>query len=185
MAAGAGRSQAEVCTAQILHLNGRALDLRDMLGGVAAIACQTGMLALQDITSLLVIEGLEVPLNQRKIKSVVLRVTTGALLAGCRVQVIGRVQAAPGAQAGCNLAVTVETLERRLAAKLVTGGALCGAVKRAMRTRKRARGDLRPSHPGKAADKNPPYQDFAKDHEGRESNPPAISGEEGSPGVVT
>lgn len=86
------------------------------------------MLALKDISRLLVIEGLDVPLNEGRILAVVFRVATQTLLAGSCIQVIRSVQASPRCNAGRNLGVTIYTFEFGFAGRQpMAGGAIGGA----------------------------------------------------------
>ena len=66
---------------QVFDLDCGALGCRNFVRRVAAIAGQSSVLALEDVTGLLVIEGLSIPLDQWKIFAVVVGVTTRAVLA--------------------------------------------------------------------------------------------------------
>ncbi len=102
---------------------------------VAFIAGQAGVLAFQQVSRFFVIEGFDVPLDQREILAVVLGVAAGAFLAGTGGNVIGGVQTPVGGKPGRDLGVTVQTLQRRLPAELVATGAVGGAVQRLVRPR--------------------------------------------------
>lgn len=56
------------------------------------------------------------------------RVALCTLLAGARRNVVGRMQAFARRKPRCNLGVAIQTLQRRLAAELVTTGAVRGSV---------------------------------------------------------
>ena len=91
------------------------------------------MLAFQHISRFFVIEGLDVPLDQRKVFPVVLRVASSAFLAGTGWDVIGSVQPLPRGEPCGNLGVTIQTFQRRLPAKLVATGAISRPVERLVR----------------------------------------------------
>ena len=65
-----------------------------------------------------------VPLDQRKIFSVVLGVAAGALLARAGGNVVGGVQASTRRKARRDFGVAVQTFQRSLSAKLVATGAV-------------------------------------------------------------
>ena len=88
----AGRGYTQKCLIQIFDFNDCALRLGDMFSGVTTIAGQPGVLALEWISRLLVIEGPRIPFDQREILAVMFRVTPCAFLAGVRVQVVRGVQ---------------------------------------------------------------------------------------------
>jgi len=88
------------------------------------------------------VEGLDVPFDQRKVFAIVLRVTARALLAGIGWDVIGRMQSLAGIEAGGDLSVAVQAFEDRLSAKLVATGTIGRTVERLMRTRQRPGRDL-------------------------------------------
>lgn len=110
---------------------------------MALVAGEARVLALENVSGVLVIEGLRVPFNQWEVAAVMLRVATGTFLVGTRCNVIRRVKAAPGGNAGGDLGVAFEALERSFtAATLVAVGAVGGAIQRDMRLRKRTRRNL-------------------------------------------
>ena len=81
VASGAGLRNAQETARQILHLDRGTLRGGDVIGAMAASASHAGMLAFENITGKFVIEGLGIPLDERKILAVVFRVTARALLA--------------------------------------------------------------------------------------------------------
>ena len=80
VAGGAGLRNAQKAARQVLDLDRRALHGSDMLGGMASGACYSGVFAFQNITGDLVIEGLSVPFDKRKILTIVFRVAAGAFV---------------------------------------------------------------------------------------------------------
>lgn len=117
-----------------------------MRGNVAAAALQAGVFALQRVTRLLVIEGSWIPFDQGKVFAVMVGVAANALLARSRLEVIGRVQAFLGRQAGGNLAVAIEAAERSFAGSdLMAASAIGGAVQGSVRAGERSGRDLRRS----------------------------------------
>ncbi len=136
----------QICPAQIFHFDLCAVGWRDFLRQVAFLALQAGMFPLEREPSFLVIESPWIPFHNGKIEAVMLRVATCALLAGARPNVIGRMQAALGREAGCNFSMAVQAFEHRFAAThLVAVGAVRRTIQRSMRARERAWGDLRGS----------------------------------------
>lgn len=101
------------------------------------------MFALEPVAGLRVIEGFEIPLDERKIFSVVLRVALRAFQIRPQLDVIGGMQPSANRNTPRNFAVTIQTLECGLSGrKLVTGGALGHAADGLVRARKRAGRDL-------------------------------------------
>lgn len=108
-----------------------------MLGSMALLTFDCGVLSLENVASLLVVEGPCVPLDQSKIEAIVLGMALGTLLAGSGADAVREVQSPARAEAGRNFGVTVEALEDRFAAKFVTSSAVSGAVEIRMGARKR------------------------------------------------
>jgi len=81
VAGGAGLRNAQKAARKVLHLDRRALRWDNMIGAMAASTSHAGMLAFENITGKFVIEGFGIPLDERKILTVVFRVTARALLA--------------------------------------------------------------------------------------------------------
>lgn len=113
---------------------------------MAFAAFQSGVLALEQVTGFFVIEGLRVPFDEREFDAIVFGVAASALLAGSLGNVVGGVQSLVGGEAGGNLGVTLQTLERRLAAKLVASRTVCRSVQGFMCTRKRSGRNLGRGH---------------------------------------
>ena len=110
MASPASSRQPKVGSVQVFDLY-RGTVLRSNLRRiVAAVASKPGVLALKNVSGLFMIEALAVPLDQRKVFPVVLRVTTCALLARSRRDIVRRMQSLAGSKAGRNLRVAFETL---------------------------------------------------------------------------
>jgi hypothetical protein len=130
--------------AEILLLYVRALGGGDLFGQVAFIAGQAGMFAFQQVPGLFVIEFVRIPLDQRKIYAVVIRVAAHAFLAGAGGNVIGAVQPAFGCDSRANIGVTADAFELRLAASdFVAIGAVQGPVEKLMLPRQWSGGNLR------------------------------------------
>lgn len=131
--------------AEILLLYVRALGGGDFVGYVALIAGQAGMFAFQQVSGFFVIEFVRIPLDQRKIFAVVIRVAAHAFLAGARGDVIGPVQPAFGGDSRANIGVTDDALELRLAASdFVAISAVQGPVEKLVLPRERAGRNLSP-----------------------------------------
>ncbi len=77
----AGLRHAQKAARQVHHLDRGALRGGNVIGAMAASASHAGMLAFENVAGKFVIEGLGIPLDQRKILTVVFRVTARALLA--------------------------------------------------------------------------------------------------------
>ena len=90
-----------------------------MFRRMAPVARQPCMLAFERVSSLLVIEGLDIPLDQREIFSIVFRVAARAFLARAWIDVIGRMQSSMRSDARGNLAVTIQTLQSGCRSQLV------------------------------------------------------------------
>jgi len=149
---GTSRRNPQVCPGQIFHFDLCAVGWRDFLRQVAFLAHQAGMFPLKREPSFLVIESPGIPFHDGEIEAVMLRVTTCALLAGSRPNVIGRVQAALSREARRDFRMAVQTFEHRFAAThLVAVSAVCSAIQRLVGTRERSRRDLGVSGAGKAA----------------------------------
>ena len=65
---------------QVLHLDRSALLRCDVIGTVAASTSQAGMFSFENVSGKFVVESLRVPLDQRKIRAVMFRVTARTLL---------------------------------------------------------------------------------------------------------
>ena len=81
VAGGAGLRNTQKAVRNVLHLDRRALRGGNMVGAMAASTSHAGVLAFENITGKFVIEGFAIPLDERKILTVVFRVTARALLA--------------------------------------------------------------------------------------------------------
>ena len=135
VAGSAGLGDAEEGTAEVLHLDERAVACRNVLGRMAFLAFDSGVLSFQDVARLFMIKGLRVPLDDGEIDTVVVGVTLGAFLAGAGADPVGEVQALVGREAPCDLRVTFQALESGFpAGQFVAGGAVRSAFKISMRT---------------------------------------------------
>ena len=106
-----------------------------MRGVVALVAFQTGVLALQHISGLVMVERLGVPLDERKILPVVFGVAACAFLARSGRNVVGGVESPVSLEAAGNLSMAFQTFEGGLTAELVATGTIRRSVKRLMRPR--------------------------------------------------
>lgn len=77
----AASGEAEISAIQIFRLDRGPFLLRNMGGGMTFVAGKAGMLAFKDVSRLLVVESMDIPLDERKIFAIVFGVATGALLA--------------------------------------------------------------------------------------------------------
>lgn len=116
--------ETEIGPARILDFDRRSFLRRDVGCVVALVTAQAGMLAFEQVSGFLVIEGLDVPLDQWKILAIVLGVTARALLAGAGRKVVSRMQPLVGIEPAGNFRVAVQTFERGLAAELMATGAV-------------------------------------------------------------
>jgi hypothetical protein len=146
VACGASGRHPEIGSAQVFDFDGPAFLGRYVGRIVAFVAGQAGMLAFEEVSRFLVIEGFDIPLDQREVFPVVLRVAAGAFLAGARGNVIGGVQAFVSRKPGRYFSVTGQTLQRRLTAKRMATGAVSRSIQRLVRSREWSRGDLCGSH---------------------------------------
>jgi len=143
VAGDAARRNTQECPVQIFNLDGRALGGRNFVGGVALSAGQARVLAFQYVSRLLVIEGLGIPLHNREVLAVVLRVAAHALFAGAWGEVIRGVQTLPIDQASGDLGVAIQALEAGFPGpQPMARGAVRGAVQGLMGAGKGARRNL-------------------------------------------
>jgi hypothetical protein len=87
---------------------------------VALVAVYSSVLALKQISGFFVVEGLDIPLNEREGFAVVIGVAAGALLAGAGGYVVGRVKTLVHGNAAADFSVAFHAFEGCLAAKFVT-----------------------------------------------------------------
>ena len=99
---------------------------------------QPRVFASKDVSRLAMIEGLDVPLHQGEVFTVVFRVAACAFMARSRGNVVGGVQPSVRRQAPGDFGVTVEALERGLSAELVAAGAVRRSGQGLMWPRERA-----------------------------------------------
>lgn len=110
---------------------------------MAAIACDPGVFAVKRITSLFVIEILDVPFDQREFSSIVIRMAACACLARTCCHPVGGMQPAPRCQVSGNLCMTIQAFENSFpAAEFMTASTLGSAVQSLVRSRERTRGNL-------------------------------------------
>lgn len=111
--------------------------------GVAAAALCGSMFAFENVSSLLVVEGLRIPLDKREVFAIVVGVATDALLARAGFQVIGSVEPFSGRNAGGDFPVAIETTKGRFPSRqLVAPGTVGGAVEGRVRAGKWPRRNL-------------------------------------------
>lgn len=139
---GAGRGQAQIGAAQVFDLDRRPLRRHNSRRRVATIAGQPCVLALKRVSSFFVIESFCVPLDQRKVFTIVFGMAAGALPAGAGRNVVSRMQSLAGIEPGGDFGVAVQTLERCLSPKLVTTGAVGRSIERLVRLREWPRRNL-------------------------------------------
>ena len=87
----ATRRETKICPARVLDFYGRAFLRRDVARIVAFITGQALVFAFEQVSRFFMIEGLDVPLDQREVFPVVFRVAAGAFLARAGRNVIGGV----------------------------------------------------------------------------------------------
>jgi hypothetical protein len=110
VAGGASGRQTEISSAQVFDFDGLAFLGRNAGRIVAFVTGQASMLAFEEVSRFLVIESFDIPLDQREIFPVVLRVAAGAFLAGAGRNVIGGVQAFVSRKPSRYFGVTGKTL---------------------------------------------------------------------------
>lgn len=81
VAGGTGLRDPEECLAQVLGFDVGALGRRNLLGQVALVAGQSRMLAFEHIAGFLMIELVRIPLDEGKIRAIVVGVAADAFLA--------------------------------------------------------------------------------------------------------
>jgi len=111
-------------------------------GVVALVALESGVLALENVSGFVMIEGFCIPFNEGEIFAVVFRVAAGALLTGPGRDVVGGMKPVMSIQAVGDFSVAFEALESSLAAEFVTTRAVCGSIEGLVRPRERARRNL-------------------------------------------
>ena len=89
------------------------------------------------------IEGLNVPLDQWKIQTIVLGMTPGAFLARTSGDVIRGMQSSMSGELGGDLCMAIEALQGGLPPEFVATSALCRTVEGLVRPRKRSGRNLR------------------------------------------
>lgn len=142
----AARGETEISAAQVLGFDRRAFLRRDVRGIVALVAGQSSVLAFEKISSLLVVKGLDVPLDDGEVFAVMLGMTARAFLTGAWRKVVARVQPSVCREPSCNFGVAFQTFQGRLPAKLVATGAVCGSVERLVRAGEGAGRNLSGGH---------------------------------------
>ena len=106
-------------------------------------AGQTRVSALEHISGVFVLEGLRIPLNERKFASIMFGVAAGTFLGQSSGDVIKGVQATLGSKPRGDLGMTIQTFQRGLATPLMTVRAMRCTIERSMSFGERAGGYLR------------------------------------------
>lgn len=136
MASRAGRRYAQVRLAQVFDLDGGAFSRRNVIGGMALVTSHARMFAFEHVAGLLVIEGLDVPLNQRKSLAVVVGVAVHAILTRIRLDVVGSMQAFVRCHPSSDLGMTRHAVKSRFAAgEYVAGRAVFRSAEGLVRPR--------------------------------------------------
>jgi len=128
VAGNATRGKAEVSPAQVLGFDRRAFLGRNMRRVMTLVAGKSSVLALEQISSLFVVEALDVPFDEREIFAIVLGVAAGAFLAGAGRYVVRGMQTLPGGKPCGDLVMAFQTFQRGLPSKLVAAGAVGRSV---------------------------------------------------------
>ena len=134
---------------QILDLDHSARRRRNVLRRMALVAGHVLMFSFQNVARQLVVKRLRVPLDEREIFAVVLRVALGTGVVTAFGKVVGGVQPLAHAQPSGDFRMAGEALQRRRRTELVAVGAMQRAVQRFMGAGKRPRRDLRRRRRGK------------------------------------
>jgi len=129
------RRDAQECPVQVLYLDLSALACGHELLRMALTTNQPRMLALESPPGEAVIERLDIPFREREIFTIVFGVAADASRIRTSLSVVGSVQSFCGANAPCDFAMAVQTLESGLAGRqLVAAGAIGQASDRSVRT---------------------------------------------------
>lgn len=127
--------QAQISAGRIRDFYCCSLLRRNVRWVVTAVAGNIGVLALQRVPCLLVVERFDVPLDEWKCFAIVLRVAAGTFLAGTARNVKRLVQSLLSAYPRIDLRVALQALEGRFPAKLMASGALARSIERLVRPR--------------------------------------------------
>jgi len=133
---------------------------RDM----AFFALHASMLPFEGIARLLMIEGLGIPLDERKVEAVVIGVALRAFLAGACPDAKREVQAFVSRKAGGNFGVAIEALENRLAAQLVAGRTASSAFKVLVSASKGSRRNLGANGSRQKSQEREDMEEFTQGH---------------------
>ncbi len=152
VAGGARGAETHVGAIQVLGLQNRPLCRGDVLRGVAAAAGGGGVLSVQNVAGLGVVESLRrgIPMDHIEVFAVVIGVALDAGLAGRAGQGIGGVQAVMAVDLGGDFAMALHAAKgRRPRRDGVALGTVGGPVKALMRLGEGARRNLAMRHQGK------------------------------------
>ena len=128
MACGTCRTHSKESSVEIAKLNQLFLLDCHMFGRMAPVACQSSVLPFENVSGLFVIEGLQVPFDQREIASVVLGVATRAFLIGTWPNAVAGVQASARSDPPCNFRMAIKAFKNCFTSEFVTIRALCRPV---------------------------------------------------------
>jgi len=120
---------------QILDLDHRARYRTDVLRGMALVTGDALMFPLQNVARQLMIEGLGIPLDERKVFPVVLRVALAASIVAALGDVVGSMQSLARAQPPGDFRMASQTLQRGCGAKFVAVQAVQCSTQRIMGAR--------------------------------------------------
>lgn len=143
MTADAWLREAQERAVQIFDFDASALGRRNLLRGMALLAGESRVFAFQLESGECMVEIFRVPLDQRKVLTVMVRVASRTSLAGSGLNVVGGVQAFVCGNARGNLGMTLEALEYALASESVAGCAIRRTVQGLVRSRQWPRRNLR------------------------------------------
>jgi hypothetical protein len=143
MATDAAWGEPEEGAIQVFHLDRGALRRRNLFCRVALLAGEGCVFPVESKSSLCVIKILCVPLHQRKVFAIVVRVTTGAALARSRRNIERGMQTLMSCNPGSNLGVAFKAFEGALASEAVASGAVARSVQRLMGAGERSWRNLR------------------------------------------
>jgi len=143
MAGSAGLGNADEAPVEVPHLDERAVSRGNVLRCMTLLTFDPSVFSFQHVARLFMIEGLGVPLDDRKIETVVIGVALSAFLTGAGPQTVGEVQAFVSRETSRDLRVTVQALEGSLSAgQLVASDTVRSALKILMRASQWAGRDL-------------------------------------------
>lgn len=109
---------------------------------VTLVAGQSRVLSFKNVSSFFVVKSLDVPLHEREVQTIVLRVTAGTLLTRSGRDVVRSVQPFVSGQTTGNLSVTVQALQRSLPTEFMAASTIRSSIEELVGPGERARRDL-------------------------------------------